>query len=191
MAARDLTVDALAAIQAGRVIPAILYEGEFVDGSEVTTYVRLWTGVGNLSWDSKTWMGGGQLLKISAIGESSRVKAIQFEVSMSGLPSDKIALALSYARRNKAGRLWLALFTAGSLVPIADPYLLKQGRFQQMPWDDSGATCTITVRYGDRLEALQRPRERRFTHEDQQLRLEGDGGFRFVEALQDAQFTTK
>jgi len=186
MAARDLTASMLTAIQAGLVRPAILMEGEFVSLG-VTTYLRLWTGVGNLSWDSKTWIGGGHLLGISPIAESTKTEAVGFEVTLSGMPSDKISLALSSVRKNKAGRLWLALFDSAGAV-IADPYLLKSGRFDMIPIEDSGDTCTITARYEDRLIALSIPRERRYTHEDQQLRLAGDLGFEYVQGLQDAAY---
>ena len=185
MASRDLTAGMLTAIQAGHVRPAILYEGEFYSAGVV--YLRLWTGVGSLSWDSKTWTGGGKLLGISVLQETSQTKAVGFEVKLSGMPSDLISLALSSVQRNRAGRLWLALFDSSGAV-IADPYLLKRGRFNMIPIEDDGKTCTITARYEDRLFGLDLPRERRYTHEDQQLRAPGDTGFDQVEWLQDATF---
>lgn len=188
MAARDLTASMLAAIQAGNVRPALLYEGTFVNaGTGATEYLRLWTGVGTLSWDGKSWTGGGGLLSISAIGESSRVQAIGFEVSMSGQDTTKVSLALQSVRKNRDGKLWLALFDAAGAV-IADPYLLKRGLFSQIPIRDDGGTATITAVYEDRLDALNIPRELRYTHESQQLRSPGDTGFKKVEALQDATF---
>lgn len=186
MAARDLTAGMLTAIQAGAVRPALLYEGAF-DSGGTPQYVRLWTGMGNLTWDAKTWVGGGHLLGISPITESTKTEAVGFEVTVSGMPSTRISLALSSARKNKPGSLWLALFDASGAV-IADPYLLQSGRFDMIPIEDSGDTCTITVRYEDRLIALQKPRERRYTHEDQQLRSAGDLGFEYVQGLQDAAF---
>lgn len=47
----------------------------------------------------------------------------------------------------------------------------------------------IELMYEDRLVDLERPRERRYTHEDQQIRLVGDKGFDQVPELQDAQDT--
>lgn len=188
MAARDLTAAMLAAIQAGTVRPALLYEGVFVNaGSGATEYLRLWTGTGSLSWDSKTWTGAGALLSISAIGESARVEAIGFEVGLSGQDTTKVSLALQSVRKNREGKIWLALFdTAGAV--IADPYLLKRGLFSRIPIRDQGEACTITAVYEDRLDTLNTPRELRYTHETQQLRSPGDTGFRKVEALQDASF---
>jgi hypothetical protein len=186
MTTRNLTAGMLSAIQAGTVRPALLYEGEFFSGG-VTVFLRLWTGVGEFSWDGKTWTGGGKLLSISVISETSGVRAVGFQVTVSGIPSAHISLALQSVQRNRPGRLWLALFDAAGAV-IADPYLLKRGRFNMIPIQDDGKSATITASYEDRLIALNIPRERRYTHEDQQIRAPGDKGFDQVEALQDADF---
>lgn len=186
MAERDLSADMLAAIAAGNVRPAILYEGEYISGVS-TAYLRLWTGVGSLSWDSKTWLGGGQLLGISVLGEAVGVKAHGFSVTLSGMPTSLVSIALQSVERNRPGRLWLMLFdTAGAV--IADPYLLKRGRFNMIPIEDNGETSTITAEYEDRLFSMNHPRERHYTRESQQLRSAGDEGFSFVEQLQDASF---
>ena len=46
-------------------------------------------------------------------------------------------------------------------------------------------TATITLNCESRLIQLERPKNRRYTHEDQQERLTGDLGFEFVTDLQD------
>lgn len=184
MSARDLTPEMLAAILAGVVRPAFLYKGEFASG----VLLNLWTGVGSFDWEGDTYIGGGKLLDISPIVETSGVKAVGFSVTVSGMPSAYISLALQSAQRNRPGWLWLALFDAdGALIP--DPYLLKKGRFNMIPIEDDGKTATIKAVYEDRLLALNIPRERRYTHQDQQLRSPGDKGFDQVEALQDASFS--
>lgn len=187
MAARDLTVAFRAAIIAGHVRPAILYEGEFVDSFEATQYLRLWTGVGPLTWDGKTWTGGGALLRISPIAESSSLQAIGFEVTVPGVQQDKVATGMTAVRKNRPGTVWLMLFDAAGGI-ILDPYLLQRGKFDTVPIDESGATCTVTFRYEDRMLDLNTAHERRYTHEDQQQRSPGDMGFSQVELLQDMNF---
>lgn len=181
MAERDLTTDMLAAIAAGTVRPALLYEGTFYSGGDV--YLRLWTGVGDLSWDSKTWTGGGSLLSISNLDETTDLRAVGFSVTLSGMDSSFISLAQQSVRQGKAGKLWLALFDAAGAL-LADPYLLKRGRFDVIPIKDDGQTCTIQATYEDRLVDLERPRDRRYTHEDQQIDYPGDRGFEYVPSLQ-------
>lgn len=188
MAERELTAAMLAAIAASTVRPAIFYEGEFVDSGGAAAYLRFWTGVGSVTWDSKTWTGGGQLLSISQLEETTDLKAVGFSVVLSGMPSAVISTALSYTRQGKPGKLWLGLFDAsGSL--LADPYPLRRGRFDIAPIEDNGETCTISAQYEDRLIDLERPRDRRYTHEDQQLDYPGDLGFEFVPSLQNMDIT--
>jgi len=176
MAERALSAAVLAAIAAGTVRPFLLYEGEYLSGG-ATAFLRLFTGVGTLSWDGKDWVGGRNLLAISPIRESTSLEAIGFSVRLSGLPADNLSLFLQSMRKNKTGRLWLGFFDA-SMGVIVDPYPLRRGRFDVAPItrDPGSGTVTIEARY-----------VRHYTHEDQQLRLAGDKGFDQVEALQDTQ----
>jgi len=189
MTTRDLTAGMAAAVQAGTVYPALLYEGEFDNGSGGSAFVRLWSGIGTLTWNSLSWTGAGNMLGISDIRESTSLRANAFEVWLSGQSAALVAAAMTAFRKNRSGKLWLALFNAGDFTtPIVDPYLLKRGRTDTIPIDDAGTTSRITVRHEDRLAALGIPRERRYTTADQALRAPGDKGFEYVEMLQDAQF---
>jgi hypothetical protein len=189
MAARDLTSGMATAVQANVIYPAILYEGEFDDGSGGSAFLRLWSGMGTLSWNALSWLGAGNMIGVSGVRESTQLRANAFEVWLAGVSSALVADALVARRKNRSGKLWLALFADGNFsAPIADPYLLKKGRFDTIPIDDSGDTAKITVRYEDRLAALSIARERRYTSQDQALRIAGDKGFDYVESLQDAQF---
>src|SRR3990167_3723798 len=182
MSERNFTAAMDAAIVAGTVRPALFYEGEFASSQ----FLRLWTGVGQIDWDGHTWTGGGHLLVITPLEERRDVKAIVFTVSVSGMPSANISLALASVRQNKPGNLWLGLFNAAGAL-IADPYQPRNGRFDVAGIDDDGQTCTIAAQYEDRLVDLDRARERRYTHEDQQIDWPGDLGFEYVESLQDMQ----
>jgi len=91
--ARDLTAGVITQLQAASVEVGLLFEGEFASG-----WVRLWSGVGNLSWNGQTWSGVGTLLGISAIDETNEIRASGLTVSLSGIPSDLLAAALGDAR---------------------------------------------------------------------------------------------
>jgi hypothetical protein len=174
----------LAAIQSGNVRVALFYEGQFNNGS--LQYIRLWTGVGSFTWNGSTWIGAGNLLNVAGLEESAQTKAMGFTVSMSGLPQEKIALALTSTRRGLLGKVWLVVL--GTDDSVVASYLLKQGRFNSMPIEDSGETATVTAHYDDLLETLQQPRERRYDTQSQALRDSTDRGFEYVEALQNAVF---
>ena len=188
MAARNLTASMLAEIAKSTVRPAILYEGEFVSPgspSEVPAFLRLWTGIGDLSWDGKTWTGGGNLLGITPIEETRQLQARGFTAQLSGMPSSLISTALSGIRQGRAGTLWLAFFDSSGTI-IADPYQLQRGKLDVSVIEDTGDKCSIAVQYESRLIDLERPRARYYTKQDQELDYPGDLGFDFVPKLQDA-----
>lgn len=177
--ARDLTVGASGAAEAGTVRPAFLYEGEFTGG-----FVRLWTGVGPLSWDGKTWQGAGELLGMSEIKQSSRIQADGVQLTLSGMPSSLVSLVSGQARQGKVGTIWLAfLDAAGAIIP--DPYIAFRGRLDVPEVGFDGETAAITINYESRLVDLQRARERRLTNEDQRIDFPDDRGFEYVPSLQE------
>jgi hypothetical protein len=180
--ARDLTAGVITQLQAASVEVGILFEGEFASG-----WVRLWSGIGTLSWDSKTWTGTGNLLGISGIDETAEVRASGMTVSLSGVPSDLLSAALGDARSGRIGRVYLAFFSGGSIV--ADPILQFEGRLDVPAIEDGPETATISISYESELIDLERARERRYTPEDQAIDFPGDLGFDYVASLQDAQIT--
>jgi len=187
---RDLTAAMLSAIAAGTVRPVIFYEGEFAAaGSPTTTqFVRLFTGIGSISWDGKTWTGGGQLLGISPIEETTEIRAVGFSVTISGLPTDKITLAMTLLRQGLPGKIWLGLFDASGDL-IADPYQARRGKLDMVVVELGPEACTVALQYEDRLIDLETPRGRRYTSEDQQIDYPNDLGFDFVPSLQDLNLT--
>jgi hypothetical protein len=180
--ARDLTAGVITQLQAASVEVGVLFEGEFASG-----WVRLWSGVGTLSWDGKSWSGVGTLLGISGIDETNEIRASGLTVSLSGVPSDLLSAALGDARSGKTGRVYLAFFSGGSIV--ADPILQFEGRLDVPAIEDGPDTATISISYESELIDLERARERRYTPEDQAIDFPGDLGFDYVAALQDAQIT--
>jgi hypothetical protein len=180
---RDLTAGLLAEVTAASLRPVLFYEGEFGSGG-APAYLRLWSGVGSISWNGNTWTGAGRLLGVSPIGETTDVVAKGATVSLSGMPSDLISTALGNARHGRKGRVWLGAMDGAGAV-IADPFLSFEGLLDVPDIEDSGETCTISIAYESRLVELKRPRERRYTHEDQQIDYPGDLGFNFVPSIQD------
>lgn len=181
MPARDLSSGITARLGDRVVYPAFLYEGEFNGGN-----VNAWTGYGSLSWDAKTWLGQGNLLGFSEIEESTDLRAIGFSVTLTGAEAANLSLALASGRQGKSGKLWLALFTAPHAGALADtPYQLRRGKLNVMKIRDEGDTGQIFVAYEGTLATISRPRERRYTNEDQQIDQAGDLGFEYVPKLQD------
>lgn len=182
--ARSLDASLQAELVAAKLSPILFYEGQFA----ASNYLRLWTGYGDLTWNSLTWTGAGNLMSITPIQETSDIQATGFSVTLSGLPAANISIALASSQQGLSGKVWIGAMTAAGAVVGGDtgPYLARQGRFDVPLIEDSGDTCTVTLKYEDRLVDLERPRERRYTNEDQHIDYPLDDGFFQVEALQDA-----
>jgi len=180
---RDITPAVAAALNASELQPAIFFEGEFPSGA-----VRIWTGLGDISWDGKTWTGVGVLLGLGALEETSDVVASGTTVSLSGVPLDLVSLAITQARQGQAGRIWLALLSAERAI-IADPVQAFTGRLDVPEIAEDGQSCRITISYESRLIDLGTARNWRYTHESQQVLHPGDRGFAHVTAIQDREIT--
>ncbi len=167
----------LAQLESDNVRAAWLFEGEFESGS-----VYLWTGIGPLAWDGKTFEGVGDLGGVSPVSETLDLRAEGITVSLSGIKSSMLSLVLGEARQGRPCHLWLAALTeAGELD--GEPHMAFSGRMDVPRINDDGATATIAITAETRLIDLARPRERRFSHEDQQIDFPGDRGFEYVTAI--------
>lgn len=179
--ARNLTELMRQAAGAGVVAPAFLVRMDFSSGP-----LRAWSGTGALVWNGETFTGTGVLGGISAIDETKKTSANGIELSLSGIPSDLIGKALMDQYRGRRVRIWLALFDTSrpdSAVMLDNPVQVFGGRMDTMRISDNGETSTIVVSCESRLVDMERPRERRYTHEDQQELYPGDRGLEYVASL--------
>ena len=158
--------------------PFLAVEAMFDSGA-----VRLWGGYGDLTIDGEEYTGGGSLLNVSGIEESSEISAQGASVVLSGLDASIISIALSENYQNRACKIIIGTLTDAGAVE--DSYTLFEGRIDMMTIEESGETASIAVALENRLIDLERPRVRRYTNEDQQSSYSGDTGFSYVNDLQD------
>ena len=181
--ARSITTAFKNAIKSSVVRPLLAVELEFSTGT-----LRFWNGYGDLTMtaggSSNTFTGLGDLMGVSAVSESDQVEAIGASLSLTGIKSSLISSALSANYTNRNASIFLGLFDTNKSV-IADVYTLFKGKMDIMKIDEGAESATIVLNLENRLIALDRPKERRYTHEDQQLSFSGDLGFEFVPDLQD------
>jgi hypothetical protein len=131
-----------------------------------------------------TWQGAGSLGTISPMTESADVKANGVTIAFSGIPSADIARVLNEVRQGYPVKIWFGCLDSAGNV-IADPYQAFGGRMDVPAIDEGATTSTISISVENRLIDLQKPRERRYTHEDQQISYAGDLGFQYVPQIQD------
>ena len=177
---RTLTSAMIAACAAQQVAPAYFVELIFDSAP-----LRVWSGRGNITWSGRTFTGTGDFGGISEIEESGKVAANGIELSLSGIPSSMISLAMAEPYRGRRVYVWLGFFNTTTWALIADPVAVFAGRMDTMRIKDSGETATIALSCESKLIDMQRARERRYTYEDQQDLFPGDKGFEYVAGLQE------
>jgi hypothetical protein len=176
---RTISPAVLAELSAGVVRPAIFVESQFPSG-----WLRLWSGLGDITWGGRTWAGAGTLLGIGAIEETADVVATGTTITLSGIPTDLVSACINDARQGLPGQIYLGFLTEAGAV-IADPVLAFAGRLDVPTILDGADRCEIQVTYESRLIDLNRSREWRYTHESQQQISPGDRGFEYVASLQE------
>jgi len=200
---RDLSSNTIENISQDVVYPFFATELRF-DGDNV---LRLWTGQGTLVLEDGTnWIGTGNLLDISAIEETSELAVKGATLTLSGVPSEVLSLALSEPYQGRVCNIYFGTLSQGTLLQESSSYILLQdgsrieletgekgfneifsGYMDQMNIEESGETSTIQLLVENKLVDLERARVARFTSGYQKSIYAGDLGLDFVEDLQDKQ----
>lgn len=184
---RDITSPMSDALGDSLVKPVFLVEAQFTSG-----FLRVWSGIGPLSWNGHTWSGSRAntspetvLVGMTGIQESIEIAANGIKLRASGIQSAMISRVLDDCRQNYPVTVWLGALNLATDALIADPTEAFSGRMDVPTISDSGDTCDVEITVENALIDLQRPRERRYTHEDQQIDHPGDMGFEYVSQLQE------
>lgn len=181
---RNLTPTMEAATLAEVVVPIVLIEALFDSGA-----VRMWSGIGNLTFNSQTYLGAGNLLGIGTVQETQELRATGVDITVSGIPSEMLSLALSEAYQGRVCRVYVGALNTNTGALVGNPYQVFAGTMDVMSISDGGETASIGIAVESRLIDLERGRERRYEHEDQQIDYPGDLFFQYVPTLQDATIT--
>jgi hypothetical protein len=176
--ARDLTSGAITAITSDVVAPALLVSAEFDEGE-----VNIWSGYGDFVYDGKTFSGVGDFGTIGDVEESESIQANGVVYTLSGIPSSLISAAMTYQYQGRPIKAWVAFFDVSTNALIADPYQLSAARMDTMTINEGSKTATIALTAESLLIDLNRPRNRRYTNEDQIAEYPGDVFFEYVVSL--------
>ena len=198
---RELNQGTLGALSDDVLYPFFAVEMLF-DGNEV---LRLWTGVGTLVYEGQDWFGTGSLLQIDAIEETAEMSVKGASITLSGVPSTTVSLALSEPYQGRVCNIYFGTFIKDSLLTEDGNYILLEsgdtirlesseftsltqifsGFMDQMNIEETPETATIALLVENKLIDLERQRIARYTSEYQKARYPGDKGLDFIEGLQD------
>lgn len=176
---RGLSSEMLAVATSEVVRPIVLVECAFDSGN-----VNLWNGIGDLTYNSVTYIGAGNLLGISSIDESSDLVANGANVVLSGIGEPLISKARDEDYQGRSLDIYLGAMNEDGSV-ISSPVKIFSGFMDVMVINDSGDTADISISVENRLIEFERTRVRRNTAEDQKIDYPSDKGFEFVAEIQE------
>ena len=196
---RELSTEFIGELTKDVVYPFFAVEIDFASGP-----LYLWTGYGNLIANGNTYLGAGQLINISSVQETTEMEAKGATITMSGIPSSFLALALSEPYQGRECRIYFGLWLSDKEITTeADQIITTEdlfnflvedessffaeifsGELDQMNVSEDANTSVISVTAENILIKLERPVVRRFTNQDQKSRYPNDKGLSFVASLQ-------
>lgn len=134
-----------------------------------------------LVFDGNTYLGVGTLGSVSTVQEGSDLQARGLQLTLSGIPSSLIAIALDEDYQGRDCKIWLGFLATSHEFSslIADPIQLGPWIMDTMDIE-LGETATITIKVESKLVRWDIPKSSRYTNEEQQQRFPGDLGLEFV-----------
>lgn len=149
--------------------------------------VRIWTGNKDTTFTdfsgSAVYTAIGTLGKISSVSETSDTSAKGIELSLSGIPSAYISLALTNNYRGRTVAIYMILYNESRTT--YQQTMIWRGRMDQMIINEGETTSTITVKCENRLADFNRVREIRYTDEYQKSIYPTDTGLEFITGMAD------
>ena len=141
------------------------------------------SAIGEISFSGETYSGVGHLGSVDGVSENMETTPAGLKLTLSGIPTELISVALGEDYQGRDARVYLG-FVDSDYALVDTPVLMFRGRLDYMDLQ-IGETATITVVAQNRLADWDRPRVRRYNHEDQQDRFPFDVGFEFVPRMVD------
>ncbi len=173
---RSLTTPVATAATSSTIYPALLVELDWPEGA-----VYVWSGLGNLSWNGKTWLGVGDLGSVSKVTESKDGKANGITLTLSGVPSSTIYQALQVDYQGSDARIYLGVMNSAGVFQ-ADPTQIAYAKIDTCSINENADTATVSVNL-EKEFVDTRSRGGRYTDQEQQAIYSGDTFFKFTAAM--------
>lgn len=144
--------------------------------------VRIWSGVGELSFGGNSYIGAGEFCGVSAHTEQTALVADKKTFRLTGVDPAIVAEADFDSSFGRSVTEYMG-FLSGSGQLVATPEVNWEGRIDSCRRID-GEVPAIEISAEFRLVLIDRMDGWRYTHEHQQQFFPGDNGFQFVGTLE-------
>lgn len=170
---RDMTPTMQSAVTAEILRPVTMVKITLDSG-----IIAVHSALGDIVWAGDTYLGIGNMGKLSEIHEGNSIAPYGIKATLSGIPSELISTVLGEHYQGRPADVYMALLDEAHEL-LVDPTLAFRGRcdFADV---SLGEQAAIQLTIKSRLADWERPRIRRFNNEDQQAVYPGDLGLEFV-----------
>ena len=176
---RTLTSGMQTVATADVVRPFFLVDLNFTSGS-----IYLWSGLGDLSWNSNTYLGAGDILQLSSFEEKSDLGAVGATLTLTGIKASLVAKARDEDYQGRSVDIRLGAFDSSASI-VSDPVIIFSGFMDVMTISEGAEFSTISVAIENKTIQVDRTKERRYTDADHKQDFPNDKGFEFVSAIQE------
>ena len=135
----------------------------------------------DITWGGNSYIGSGTIGTLSDIEETAELQANGIKLTLSGIPSTYVSIALTTEYQGSTATEYLG-FLNNDYVLVDDPFIIFVGKVDTMSISLSD-TATIELEIENRLVDWERPKISRFTNEEQQNLYSGDKGLEFVDSV--------
>ena len=153
-----------------------------------TAALYLWTGYGDKTINSQTYIGSGNLLSIDGLEEVNDLSSAGTKIALNGIDSTILNYALTEDYQGREVNIYWGVAGVTQVVEVFSGYM------DQMTIVDKGDTSTISLSVESKLIVLERPNIRRYTEGSHASVIDTEGYsntndsfFRWVAKLQDVQ----
>ena len=80
--------------------------------------LRVWTGLGVLSYQGNDWYGTGDFLALNTVTETTEMSAEGAVVTLSGVPNEVLSLALTEPYQGRRAHIYFGLHLDGEVVSL-------------------------------------------------------------------------
>ncbi len=157
--------------------PIVFLELQLDAGTE-----RLHDGIGDITWDSQTWTGAGDLGSVGRMEETVELSSLPLTLQLSGLDATFLSEAMDNDYFLRPAIVYIGALDVSTGALVADPDEFKRGYIDDMEVR-YGTSNIITVTIEDEDADLDRPHGELYSNQQQQEDFSGDVGLEFLEQM--------
>lgn len=141
--------------------------------------------LGEIVYNSETYIGLGNLGSISAVSEGSELRPYTLRLGITGIPANLLATALNDEYQGRDADIFLAMLDDQNQMIDGGPFIQIRYRMDYMEGQASESDGALSLTLQTRLSDWALPRIGRYTDQNQQSRFPGDLGLEFIAETSD------